>query len=427
MSSRTSYDVEAVAELDRQLLPAGSKGVPLASPGMRLGDLPRGEIHAFEGDLPMPLLAIRETALANNIEKMAEFCAERGLLLAPHGKTSMAPQLFARQIDAGAWAITAATPSHARVYRRFGIQRIFFANLLLEETAIHWLCDEMRRDPEFEFFCLVDSLAAVRALEAGLATGRAPRPVQVLLEVGFDGGRSGARGESAAQAVATAAAEAPGLELVGLECFEGLIPGGSLERRLDRIDAWLDGVAVLVEALIERGHLPAQPLISAGGSAFFDLVIAKLAPLPGQLVLRSGCYVTQDGGFYAATSPLAGRANGEPLLRDALELWSTVLSRPESGRAIAGFGARDAPYDMGLPTPVRRRLPDGSTIGIEGATVVTLNDQHAHLELAPECELEVGDLLQCSVSHPCGAFDRWRTIPVLSDEDVVVDAIATFF
>jgi D-serine deaminase-like pyridoxal phosphate-dependent protein len=61
-----------------------------------------------------------------------------------------------------------------------------------------------------------------------------------------------------------------------------------------------------------------------------------------RVVLRSGCYLTHDDGLYARASPL-------PELRPALELWARVLSCPEPGLAIAGFGKRDAPYDIDLP------------------------------------------------------------------------------
>lgn len=426
-TTATNYDSAAIAGIAAQPIPPGTKGIPPHGPAMTVGELAASGIDALGGELPMPLLAIREAALANNIAAMAEYCAQQGALLAPHGKTSMAPQLFARQIDAGAWAITAATPSHLRVYRHFGIQRVFYANQLVEPVAIRWVCEEMRRDPDFELFCLVDSVTGVGRLREILAAMEAPRPLAVLLEVGYQGGRTGVRDEADASAVAAAVAASPQLELVGLECYEGLMPAAEGRSELELIDAWLDSVADLVARLIASNRLPAEPLLSAGGSAYFDRVLAKLGPLSGQLILRSGCYVTQDGGFYAGTSPLAGRAAGEPLLRDALELWSVVLSRPEPGRAIAGFGKRDAPYDMGLPTPLARRAADSAETPLAGAAVVAINDQHAHLELSPSTELEVGDLLRCAVSHPCGAFDRWRAIPLLDADDRIVDAIVTYF
>jgi D-serine dehydratase len=424
------YDRAAVARLADEWLPPGTKGIPLATDGLTVEEFVTAGIDALAGELPTPLLLIRETALEGNIATMAAFCERHGALLAPHGKTTMAPQIFARQIEAGAWAITAATPTHARLYRRFGIGRIFLANELVDEAAVRWLCEEIRRDPSFEFFSLVDSLAGVRRLDQALASASVPRPFPVLLEVGYSGGRTGVRDGEAAELVARAVAAAPNLELVGVELFEGLMPGGqNVGETIDAIERWLDDVGASVGRLMEQGLLPERPLLSGGGSAYFDRVLDKLGDLPAQVVLRSGCYVTQDGGFYEATSPLAGRASGpdDGLLQNALELWSRALSRPEPGRVIADFGKRDAPWDMGMPTLAGRRTADGSPAAVEGAEVVALNDQHAHVALPATSDLAVGDLLRFDVSHPCGAFDRWRMIPVVDDRDRVIDAVLTFF
>lgn len=261
-----------------------------------------------------------------------------------------------------------------------------------------------------------------------LASLGPPRPLSVLVEIGYPGGRAGARDQETAAAVASAALAARHLELVGVEFYEGLIPGGDdVGETLGLIDAWLELVAGLVERLLEAGQLPEEPLLSGGGSAYFDRVVARFGAGPGRLVLRSGCYVTQDGGFYADISPLAGRAAGPPSLHDALELWSTVLSRPEPERAIAGFGKRDAPWDMGWPLPRARRGADGAELPLPGAEIVGMNDQHAHVRLPAAVELEAGELLRCAVSHPCGAFDRWRAIPLVDDERRIVDAILTYF
>jgi D-serine deaminase-like pyridoxal phosphate-dependent protein len=135
-------------------------------------------------------------------------------------------------------------------------------------------------------------------------------------------------------------------------------------------------------------------------------------------VLRSGCYLTHDDGLYHRVSPL-----GE--LRPALELWARVLSCPEPGLAIAGFGKRDAPYDFDLPV-VREVRRDGGAPAVDGLRVEALNDQHAFLRDA-DGVLRVGDVLVCGISHPCTAFDKWSLIPVLDERDTVVDAIRTLF
>src|SRR5262249_61920008 len=157
------YSPAAAAERAPPLLPprtepadGGYKGFP---PGddVTIGTVGAMGWNLLRGDLPLPALVLKESALEHNITLMAQWCEERGILHAPHGKTTMAPQLFSRQLDAGAWGITAATISQARMYRAFGVQRILLANELVEPASLRWLADELAAAPELDFYCLVDS------------------------------------------------------------------------------------------------------------------------------------------------------------------------------------------------------------------------------------------------------------------------------
>ncbi len=412
-------------------IPTGTKGLPLDAPGLTLGDAASSRWHVLNGELPMPSLVLRESALANNLAAMAAYAESTGALLCPHGKTTMAPQLFARQIGAGAWGLTAATPAHLAVYRDYGVQRILYANQLVEPAVISWLDRELARDPGFEFYCLVDSPTAVEVLVGGLRSSK--NAINVLLEVGHLGGRCGVRDLESARRLADLVEASPRLALRGIECFEGLIARPELGETLQAVDEFLaftDGVA---RDLVARTSLrdAETVLISAGGSAYFDRVTAAFATgnstIGGtRLILRSGCYLTQDGGFYQEVSPLAGRAD-PPVLRDAIEVWSAVLSRPEPELVITSLGRRDVPYDMGLPRAVQVAAVGGAPRALEGARVRGLNDQHAHIAVPAQSTLAPGDLVGCAISHPCGAFDRWRVILVVDDDYRVTDAIATCF
>src|SRR4051812_22430678 len=201
----TTMDPRGVAALGDELLDWRYKGLPPDRPPVRLRELGAQGWDALGGELPLPVMLLSESALRANVEGMAAYCRERGALLAPHGKTSMAPQLFARQVQAGCWAMTAATPSQLRVYRRFGVQRILYANQLLEPVAVRWVATELAGDAAFELICVVDSVEAVGALE-GLRVG-------VLVEIGHADGRTGCRTLERAVEVAQAAADA-GLELL---------------------------------------------------------------------------------------------------------------------------------------------------------------------------------------------------------------------
>src|ERR1022692_518441 len=144
-------------------------------------------------DFMLPVLVLREAALRQNIAAMAGYCASAGVGLAPHGKTTMAPQLFARQLAAGAWGMTAATIAQVQVYRAFGVPRVLIANELADRGAIEWLAAELAADPGFECYAYVDSLAGVRLLDESLRAGGARRPLPVLVELGQPGGRAGCR------------------------------------------------------------------------------------------------------------------------------------------------------------------------------------------------------------------------------------------
>ncbi len=354
------------------------------------------------------------------------FCDEHGVGLAPHGKTTMAPQLFADQLEAGAWGITAATVGQAQVMARFGVQRILIANEVLDRRAIRWMAESLARDSRLDLHCLVDSVAGVEALEAGFAGARAARPIKVLVEIGIADRRSGLRDTDPALRVLEAAAGARHVAPVGVECFEGVV--GADREGVPAVEEALERVADL--ALRGARRFDAERiLLSAGGSVFFD-VAAKLAGVSGavpiDVVLRSGCYLTHDDGMYEAASPLARSQDASDPLLPALELWADVLSCPEPGRAIIGAGRRDAPYDAGLPAVLGAyRL--GEPLALDTAIVTELNDQHGFVSLAPADALRPGDLLRLGISHPCGAFDRWRTLLEVDPDYTVTRAIRTFF
>jgi D-serine deaminase-like pyridoxal phosphate-dependent protein len=73
------------------------------------------------------------------------------------------------------------------------------------------------------------------------------------------------------------------------------------------------------------------------------------------------------------------------------------------------------------------RRQDSEAVGLAGAEVTGLNDQHAYLRLDPDTALAPGDLVCLGISHPCTTLDKWRVIPVLDEQDRVIDVVHTFF
>ncbi|MBO0720673.1 MAG: alanine racemase [Blastocatellia bacterium] len=387
--------------------------------------------NLLKGDLPLPLLVIKERALEHNLRRMAEWCNRNGLLLAPHGKTTMCPQIFERQIDHGAWAMTVANTAQAAICRRFGISRIIIANQVVDSESLRRLASMINNGAEI--YCLVDSVEGVRRLAQGLDKFGAK--VNVLIELGRKGWRAGVRNPEAGMKIYAEATRHQSLEVCGVEAFEGLVssPGGHYaEARI--VDEFLDDLYKMGELL--RAELPEDniPILSAGGSAFLDRILrlARSTTDNYRFVVRSGCYVTHDHQQYQKKQEAwLARSGSEDLPRfiPGLELWGCIQSVPQSDRAILNFGKRDVSYDLGLPQPLFA-YTEGKPAG-EGrrvkAQITTLNDQHAYLDFDSEDRFEIGELVCCGISHPCTCFDKWQVIPVVDDDYNVIDLYRTFF
>ncbi|SOB80064.1 D-serine deaminase, pyridoxal phosphate-dependent [Streptomyces sp. 1331.2] len=378
--------------------------------------------------LGTPLLTLDGSALDHNVRTMADWCADAGVALAPHGKTTMAPALWQAQLDAGSHGITLANLPQLRVARAFGVQRILLANTLLDPAGLAWLADELTSDPGFAFLSWVDSAESVRLMDRALRAAGAERPVEVLVELGGPGGRTGARGVDAAVEVSAAVLRAPTLRLAGVGGYEGALAHDATTEALAAVRGYLRELGRLHDRLAGTYPDDAPPVVTAGGSAYFDLVVEESAALPEALVvLRSGAYVAHDDGFYRGISPLA-RNGGEAPFRGALHGWARVVSRPEPQLALLDAGKRDLPFDEGLPEP--QQVRGGAELTGTAARIGALNDQHAFLreagDLAP-----IGAVLRLGVSHPCTAFDKWTAIPVLDSADAaepkVTGLVRTFF
>lgn len=375
-----------------------------------------------------PLCVLRAEALSHNLATMAQWCARHGVELAPHGKTHMAPQLVAKQFEAGCCAVTAATISQVRTYRAFGVRDVLLANELVDASGLAWLAAELDSDDEFRLLCWVDSVRGVELMTAALDAVGARRQVEVCVEVGAVGGRTGCRGADEVDAVAAAVLASPRLQLAGVAGYEAALGHDVSAAGIKRILLYLNEVRTAAERLAPLTH-GREFVVTAGGSTHFDLVAAALTG-DWRTILRSGAYLTHDDGLYLRTSPL-GRPGSPPGgFEPALQLWAQVCSRPEPGLALLTMGRRDVSFDQDLPVPQRlRRGSDWTSDGLTGCEVVKLNDQHAFLKLSPSAEdaVTVGTWIQFGVSHPCTVFDKWQLIPVLDERDQVVEFVRTFF
>ncbi len=427
-------DMSRRADPGLELLSARDKGIPERAVGMTVGAfLAEGPRL---GEFWTPLVVLDDDAMRHNVQIMAGWCRERGLEIMPHGKTTMAPTLWRRQLDAGALGITLATMGQVRTGRSLGLDSIMLANAAVDAGALRYLAGELV-DPGFRFVCWADSAATVEAMERGLRDARPPRPVDVCVELGADGGRTGARTVAEGVVVAERIAASDVLRLAGVAGYEGCLGHDRSPEALAAVQAYLESMIELHRAV---AHLydDGEVYVTAGGSAYFDLVAAAFAAAGAgrertRFTLRSGAYIVHDDGFYRGISPFDEGAAGPdaPRFRVAMRGLARVVSHPEPGLALLDAGKRDFPYDEGLPIPRRCAAELGEPWRpLSGAGVSALNDQHSFLRLADAVEaVPVGSVVALGLSHPCTTFDKWRVLPVVesAESDVVVDLVRTYF
>ena len=390
----------------------------------------------LDESLPLPAAVIYQSRLDNNLRWMQDFAGHNGVALCPHGKTTMTPDFFRRQMDAGAWGLTLATVPQVAVAARAGISRVLMANQLVGTANMATISDLL--DGGLDYYCLVDSADNVRALNRFFrARGQS---LKVLLEIGVAGGRCGCRTTQQVDEVLAALVEAPALQLAGVETYEGVIHGDNAEHRVRQ---HLAGVRETCLRLQRQGRFQTQTvLLSGAGSAWYDLVMEAFAPVRGAgragqdilPVLRPGCYLIHDRGIYweaqsriMARLPRDCRPGGD--LQSSLEVWAYVQSVPEPGVAILTLGKREVAFDAGLPRPVLHYRPgtEAPRPLAEDWVVDHIMDHHSRLRVPEGADVRVGDIIALATSHPCLTFDKWRQLLVIDDHYNLLRRVDTHF
>ncbi|MBW4037859.1 MAG: amino acid deaminase [Acidobacteria bacterium] len=413
-----------------------NKGLGFATHPVQRSEVVALGWNLLREDLSLPSAVLYDDKLQHNLDWMQRFIAAYGVKLAPHGKTTMAPRLFDLQLRAGAWGITLATAHQTLVAYTHGVRRVLMANQLVGKENMS-IIGRLLCDPEFEYYCLIDSVEQIDQLGAFYSqpswTQRG-QCLRVLIELGVAGGRAGIRTEEQLQAALAALSRWKGaIVLCGVEIYEGVLDNEA------SIRAFLQHAVELTRRLATEGQFGRSPvLLSGAGSAWYDVVAdvfsaANFGDMV-EVILRPGCYLTHDVGAYRRAqmniverNPIAVRMHSS--LLPALQVWAYVQSVPEPGKAIIAMGKRDAAFDAGLPEPSLHYRPGevAPRATPEHWVITKMMDQHSYLQLAVEDDLRVGDMIGFDISHPCLTFDKWRTLPVLNSRYDVVDIIDTFF
>ena len=410
-------------KLSEQIIDSRYKGLPEKAQGQSFKSFLESKPNLFTSEFRFPIATLRKSALDHNVLRMATYCKEIGASLAPHLKTTMAPQIAKMQMDHGAWALTLANFAQAKIFLDFDFKRIIIANEIVDKGTIREIA-ALNYNNQSEIIFYVDSLAGLATISEALE-GLTQAKILLLIEIGVQGGRGGIRENQVAVTLAKEIAKDSRLSLLGVSGFEGVVPGGG------RSDEGLIKVAEFCKKIVEAGQL-VEPFIkqekiilTAGGSNYFDIVSREFKKYSKafHMVLRSGGYITHDHGAYFNNYPFLGLDATQQLL-PTIEVWAQVLTSPEPGVAILNLGKRDVGIDIDNPFPLKRFHRE--LLPIEGK-IDHLNDQHGYLYFPPDQQIQVGDLVSLGISHPCTTFDKWRLFALVDDNYEVVDLIHTFF
>jgi len=415
-----------VAKLNEAEISSTFKGFPINSHSKSIGEFLETHPHLFSSDFQFPLAILRKSALETNLKRMARYCTEVGADIAPHVKTHMSPEIAQMQIDHGAWALTVANFSQANIFLDFGFKRIFIANEIVEPSAIREI-SRLNQTGEIEIYFYVDSLENFNLVKSALGSSQ-NESIHLFLEIGLSGARAGIRNLDEVEPLIVAINQDARFDIAGVAGFEGMV------HVKDRTEEGLKDIRAFCQRIVSAGRIlqnvQSRPevILSAGGSAHFDIVVEEFATFGegSKTLIRSGGYVSHDHGIYERTYAFAQAAPPDRFA-PAIEVWAQVLSQPDENWAILNLGKRDVGNDLENPFPVKRVRRGTTSVEPYSGRIDRFNDQHGYLHFDNTNDVNIGDVIGMGISHPCTTFDKWRYIPVVDDGYQVVQVVHTFF
>jgi D-serine dehydratase len=393
------------------------KGFPIDSYGKTLEQFLATNPNLFTANFQFPIMVLKESAVKNNIAQMMSFCNSVDAQLAPHVKTTMSPQLAQMQVAAGATALTVANFWQGRIFLKHGFKNLIIANEVLDPTAIAEIA-KINKQKQAEIIFYVDSILALEIIQKHTPS---EGEQNLFIEIGTENGRGGVRELSLVEQLAQRIRTDKRLNLIGVTGFEGAVPDAARGRRGEKKISKFCQKIVAAAELAYPYKSDQQFVISAGGSAYFDIVARELNKFekPRRLLLRSGGYITHDHKYYEEIYPFASTDRS---FKPAIEVWAQVISKPEKDFGVLNLGKRDIGNDLHNPIPIKSY--DGQVKSFS-AVIEKLNDQHGYLR--GKQEFSLAQLIGLGISHPCTTFDKWGLIPLVNDDYDLIDCLQTFF
>ncbi len=329
--------------------------------------------------LNTPVLVIELDALERNIEKMAAFAKQHGLVLRPHAKTHKSADIAKKQIAAGAVGVCCAKLGEAEALADQGVDSILITSPVVSAPAMARLVKLNERISDLRV--VVDNPDNVRALD--LAASQTGGTLAVLIDIDPGIHRTGVPSAEAAVELGRAIASASALRYLGVQFYCGREQ--HIESYDERRAAVVDRTEFLrsvIEALSGSGL---APQVVTGGGTGTHKIDAELGVLNE---LQVGSYVFMDRQYNDCD--LVGEGTDQPPYETALRIDARVVSTNTQGVATVDSGFKAMATDGGPPV-VLDGAPAGTPFHFMG-------DEHG-LIVVGDAKLAIGDIITLGVPH----------------------------
>jgi len=353
-------------------------------PACQIGD------HIDSVDTPSLILMLEP--FERNLERLMQ--ASGGLRVRPHGKSHKCPDVAKRQIAAGAVGICCQKLSEAACFADAGINDILLTNQVIGERKLKRLRALAER---IKLGVLVDNIKQINELATHM-TGLS-RPLDVYIEVEVGGNRCGALA-SEVVGLAQAIQEAPGgcLRFAGLHCYQG--KAQHMRQPAEREQAIATAISIVKDAVdrLAKGGISVPCVTGAGSGTFW-------------YERDSGVYTELQAGSYAFMDRDYGDNVKDPsdiVFENALFVKSAVMSTPRDQVAIVDAGLKASSLDAGPPV----------VAGRTGWHYLKASDEHGVIELSPDTQADLGDVVMLIPGHVDPTMNLYDEIICIKDDRV---------
>jgi 3-hydroxy-D-aspartate aldolase len=332
------------------LIPAQtSESFVMTNPPARVGD--------SISEIDTPALIIDLEAYERNLDRMAARLQNSPIRLRAHAKTHKSPIIAQHQIQRGAVGVCCQKVSEAEALVNGGVRDVLVSNQIVGKTKLIRLAALAKWA---KIAVCVDDAANVRDLNEAARAFNVRLPVLVEVDVGAS--RCGIPPGDPAVELAQLVERQENLHFAGVQAYHGAAQHiYDANKRRQAIETSTALTRQTIE-LIRKAGLKCDWITGAGTGTY-------------EFEIASGIYTEIQAGSYIFMDVDYRRVKGAcEQFEPALFVFTTIMSRPTSTRAVCDAGLKAHSVDSGLP-----QFHNRQDIEYVGAS-----DEHGTLKLKDE-------------------------------------------